>query len=262
MALSVQSVTGWVASNYKRFLRSFLPRGAAWNKNPDSVIDQFLSALAEELARIDARSYVLRDESDPRLASELLLDHERDLGLPNECTELGVTIQERRAAAYTQTIALGKQTKAYFIEIAAAFGYTITITEYTPFWSGVGVSGDPAGDQHVLFYWTVNIDSTVDPVLFLSGASESGDSLQKLAGYNAIGCLIQKYKPAHTIVNSTISGPDFSIAFGDSFDSIPSDALTSFSGAFSGYPFSSAFDVLIGGAFSKDAFDSNFVIPL
>jgi len=258
----IQSLSGWTAADYTRFLKSFLPRGAAWNINPDSILGEFMQALADELARIDARSYVLRDESDPRLASELLLDHERDLGLPNECTEEGTTIQERRAAAYTQMISLGKQTKEYFQDIAEAFGYTITITEYTPFWTNIGVSGESIGDQENLFYWTVNIDASVEPVLFLSGASESGDSLQKLAGYDAIGCLIQRFKPAHTIVDSVVVGPPFSIEFDTSFDSIPSDGLTSFSGAFLGYAFSSAFDVLIGGAFSKDAFDSNFVIPL
>ena len=71
------------AIEYQRLLKSLMPKGKAWSNDPDSVQNQLLYGLAEELARIDARADDLVLESNPATAVELLEEHEADYGIDN-----------------------------------------------------------------------------------------------------------------------------------------------------------------------------------
>lgn len=57
-----------------------------------SVLYAVLTACADELARVDARAYNLIDEADPRTATELLPERERELAIV-----AASTVAERRA---------------------------------------------------------------------------------------------------------------------------------------------------------------------
>ncbi len=256
-------MAGFSSTDYVELLQSLLPIGKAWSKSPSSVLYQVLHGMADELARIDERALAILKERNTVTTSELLIDHERDLGLPDECAEDTVTIQERRAAAHSKTIQIGGQNKAYFIDIAAALGYTITITEYTPMWCGLAECDDPIGDQESLFYWTVNIDTAVDPIYFLCGNSESGDALITINNFDTVGCLIEKHKPAHTVLDFVIVGDGFATGFNNGFDALPFTGDQAVTGSFNGYEYSLAFDLLLGGAYSTDAYstDFNVIIP-
>jgi len=252
------------AKSYLRLLQSLLPLGRAWNRDEGSALTEFLYGEAEEFARVDKRSDDLLQERDTRYASELLVDHEIDLGLPDSCSTLSETIQERRSAAHAKLIALGQQNPAYFIEIAAAHGWTITITEFTPFWCGLGVCGEPCGDQDVIFHWLVTIDLSggSEIIYFLCGSSESGDPLSFIAGTSSMICLLNKYKPAHTVLMFDFSGPAFDWAFDDAFDSFFHGAgIDDFIDGAYYHAFSPAFDVKYGGAFDADAYGIGFLQP-
>lgn len=113
---------------YARQLRQLLPPGRLWNLEPDSVLSKLLLGAAEELARVDARGLVLVEESDPRTATETLAEWERLLGLPDEdVLEVPATTEARRQAVVSKLLKAGGQSRAYYITLAAACGYVVTI---------------------------------------------------------------------------------------------------------------------------------------
>lgn len=247
-------------TEYLRLLQSLLPFGRAWNRDDDSNMSKFLLAQADEFSRVDSRSDDLLQERDTRYSSELLIDHEIDLGLPDECSRNGQTISERRLAAHSKLIALGQQNPAYFIELAAAYGWTITITEYTPFWCGLGAMGDMCGRQEVIFYWKVSIAFSGEVVYFTSGSSEAGDPLTFVPGTSSLICMLKKYKPAHTTLIFDYTGPGFDRGFSSGFDSLPSEEDDYLEGGFD-KGFSIGFDVHYGGGFDKNGFGDGFERP-
>lgn len=247
------------ATDYLRLLQSLLPRGRAWRFKSGSSFTQFLQASADELARIDARSFDLLNEADPRITDELLTDWEKEYDLPDDCFLADKSITERRQDIFSKLITVGQQYRQYFIDIAAALGYTITITEFTPFWMAIGAMGDSIGEQTNLFWWRINI---ID-----SGSSSGAFNNEFGKGFNVfdlsfdnLECLFNKLKPAHTRLLFDLVGPEFNKAFDFSFDSLPSDEIGSLEGAF-GRGFGQGFDVANGGAFSKDDFGEGFNRP-
>lgn len=249
-------------TEYLRLLQSLLPKGRAWNRDEGSVLTEFLYGETDELSRVDGRSDDLLEERDTRYASELLIDHEIDLGLPDECAELPQTITERRRIAHSRLITLGQQNPAYFIELAAAYGWTITITEYKPFWCGVGAIGDPCGDQEVIFYWKVTIEyGGGDIIYFTSGSSEAGDPLSFIpVAATSLICMLNKYKPAHTTLLFDYSGPEFGKGYSSAFYSLPSGEDDYLEGSF-WREFGAGFDVHYGGEYDKDALSGDFRKP-
>lgn len=71
---------GLGAEAYARMMAALLPPGRLW-RLVDGVLSKLLLACADELARLDARVDDLLDEADPRTASELIPEYERELGL-------------------------------------------------------------------------------------------------------------------------------------------------------------------------------------
>lgn len=241
---------GRSATEYTKLLQSLLPRGRVWTRDWGSVLKQVLHGQSDELSRVDGRSEDLVFERDTRNTNELLTDWERDLGLPDECSQDGATVSERRKEVNAKFTQKGRQDKQYFVDIALALGWTITITEYTPFICGVGVSGEFCGDSEVIFQWTINVNATETTIFFTSGSSESGDPLSELAGVETLICTMNRLKPAHTQLFFQFFGPGFSKGFNSGFDSIPSDIIENLTGGF-GKGFSDGFPVAHGGGFSN-----------
>jgi len=249
-------------TEYLRQLQALLPIGKIWNREEDSGLTEFLHGEAEELARIDGRSTDLLRERDTRYTLELLTDHEIDLGLPDECSEEGETIEERRRMVHGKFIAFGQQTPAYFIELAAAYGYTITITEFSPCWCGDAAAGEPCGGPETIFYWKVTIEYAGSSVVyFTSGSSAAGDLLSFVSGTIGLMCILNRYKPAHTTLIFKYSGPAFDRSFGRGWDSLPSADSYYLEGAFA-YAFGPGFNVQFGGGFAAKAFGDGFKRPI
>jgi uncharacterized protein YmfQ (DUF2313 family) len=244
-------------NQYARLLKSLLPRGRAWNKE-DPILSQLLSGKAVELARVDSRVDDLLRERDTRTTVELITEHEEDFGLAAGSQ----SISQRQVSLNTKLKATGSLMPSYYIALAAALGYTITIELYTPAWAGLWTAGQPCGDQQNLFYWTINIHIiTSEPPAF--------------ATYDDLIDLLIHRIPAHTKVIYKLYGPEYSYAFSSAFSSMPSmnqskgSFYTSFSSAFDNVTtgkmngafhtdFSSAFNTCYAGAFCAPAFDWSF----
>lgn len=192
------------AEQYRDQLKALMPPGQAISRDPGTTIDDLLLALAEEWARIDARGNELTVDVNPVTTNELLADWERVAGLPDTCGGAqSSTLQGRRADLVARLSATGGQSRAYFIAVAAALGYTITITEFRPFRVGFSAAGDGLTNGDWAFTWRVNApDTTVSA--FRVGLSTVGEPLS-VWGNERLECAISKLKPAHTILQFAYS---------------------------------------------------------
>lgn len=166
----------------------------------NKILGKILMAFAIELERLEQRVSVLIKEAVPGLSRELLSEWETDLGLPDQCSPLATTIEERAQVAHAKYTGnyFGQSTQ-FFIVYAESLGATIRVKEYTGIGSafrvnvnrvdrtpGIGtpterVFGSRLWSIGSKFKWIVYIDSV------------SGD-----VSIEQIKCRIRQLAPAHT----------------------------------------------------------------
>lgn len=186
------------AADYAQQLRSLMPPGLAWYNPAGSVGDQDIEGEAEELARIEARAICLvLKEFYAQSTRELLPEFEEEYGLPDPCTTLGATYEERIANLLRKIRAIGGQNKQYYIDLLAAIGIDITITEFRPFRAGLNRAGDRCFGRKWMFVFLVTGPS-VRIFRFRAGRNSAGDRLRYWPSNAVIECIINRYKPAHT----------------------------------------------------------------
>lgn len=183
---------------YGQLLKNLLPSGAAFIREPGTNLEQLLLGLAVEFSRVEARADVLAREVNPLNSIELLPDWERATGLPDKCSgQLETTLQGRRSAVIAKLSSTGGQSIQYFVDTAAALGYTITVTEFQPFQVGISAVGDALTNGAWQFAWQINAPETTS-VFFRVGLSAVGEALQTW-GNDTLECKIRQLAPAHTI---------------------------------------------------------------
>jgi uncharacterized protein YmfQ (DUF2313 family) len=227
---------GWVPHSADDYLQAFnrlLPQGLAWNRDIDSVQQQLWTGLNDYWGDVDANAALLLTiESDPRQTLQLLPDWEHAWGLPDPCVAEPMSVDARRTALLTKMTMLGGQSRQFFLDVATALGYTITITEYAPYMCGISRCGDTTiedqaaggdgyhyrwelGPPESRFVWTIHV-SAVRYSQFICGASECGiDRLLSFALATDLECVFRRYKPAHTEIvfdYSQLGSLDFSDA--------------------------------------------------
>jgi uncharacterized protein YmfQ (DUF2313 family) len=186
------------SEDYKSQLLKLQPLGFAWSTEKKSNWVKLLSALAEELGRVDARSQNLVDEIIPHTTSEAITDWERVAGIPDLCLQLRATLAIRRADLVAKLSARGGASPQYFIDVAASLGYTITITEFDAFRVGRDVTGSPLNGEGWEYNWRVN--SALNTVTYFRASQNSaGDRLAEW-GNERLECIITARKPAHTVL--------------------------------------------------------------
>ena len=186
------------ADDYLAHLQALLPPGPAWPRAADAALTRQLAGLALELARVDARAAAVVEEADPRTTAELLLDWERVAGLPDPCVVTAgdeQTTAQRRDALAARLTLLGAQTPAYYLALAGALGYAITITEFH--------AGSVEDDVDYALYGTDwnfawQVDAALATVVELTVEDGVGDALATW-GNAMLECVITRFKPAHTL---------------------------------------------------------------
>lgn len=181
---------------YAAQLQALLPSGEAWPRDPDAVLTRLLTALASELAAVDARARELLAEAHPLTASETLTEWEAEYGLPDACAGAADGLEARRAAVHQRMIARGGQSPKYFRGVAAALGYEITIETFPPMTVGSACT-DALNTDPWCFVWRVNAPAvTVREMACGSGCDEAIRNW----GNQALECVIRRLAPAHTNV--------------------------------------------------------------
>jgi uncharacterized protein YmfQ (DUF2313 family) len=132
-----------------------------------------------------------------------LTDWERVLGLPDECAGgLGQTIAERMAAAVAKVRERGGQSRDYFIGVAAALGYEITIEEFDAH-SCVSACNQPI--RHEDWRYALRVRAPETTVRWFTCVSGCSDPLASW-GNALLECVLNRLKPAHTHLIFTYGG--------------------------------------------------------
>lgn len=182
--------------DYRAALAALLPTGAAWPRDTGSTLMLLLRAMAAEFERLDGRAAQLLAETDPASTTELLPDWERVVGLPDPCVTQVQTVAERRQALEGRLTSVGGQSRAFFIQLAARLGYTITIDEFASAAAATAAGITFTGDEWA-HTWRVNVPSVVGVTWFRVGAGAVGEPLRTW-GNEVIECQFNRLKPAHT----------------------------------------------------------------
>lgn len=233
--------------DYAAAFASLLPQGQAWPRSLDSVLMQVVYGLMQTNGYVDGRAAdLLERESDPRQTIELLPDWERNWGLPDPCYSAPQTIAERQQALVMRMTMEGAQSRQFFINAAAQIGYTITITEYRPFFIAMdgcgdcrvygqlpptpmrnqwnqpimGARGDAPVQQGELsewpnyglgplenrYYWTVHVASA-KLTWFRCASGQCGvDPHLRIGIADDLECLLNRWEPGHTHIIFDYSG--------------------------------------------------------
>lgn len=195
---------------YLHHFKSLLPTGPAFAQQKDTALEAILSVFAAEFNKIDARSQILIQESDPRTTLEMLEDWERAAGLPDPCVGADATFQERRDSLVQRITSRGGQSKDFFISVAEKMGYEISIQEHRPFICsksrcGTAETGTVTDDEIIRFHWTINI-TNARLTNFRTGVSRCGESLGKFSRAEDLECIFSRIKPAHTVMHFNYEG--------------------------------------------------------
>jgi uncharacterized protein YmfQ (DUF2313 family) len=184
------------ATDYLWQFQRLLPRGRVWQRGWGTVQAADLLTLMPTWARLHTRAGEVIAETFPcSVAAEMLPEWEATLGLP-DCEALG-TIQQRQAAVCAKFSMRGGQSIQYFIDLAAANGFTITITTYSAFRVDMNRVEDPLYDSAWDYAWMVT--SPAETVVYFRTDVSLVEEPLASWGNAQLECLIEKYAPAHTI---------------------------------------------------------------
>lgn len=190
------------AADIQQAMMRLLPRGRVWRRDPGSNLAALFLALAPTYVRnMQSASQVLVDAS-PATTSNLLVEWENSLGLPDACTAANPSVEQRQAAVQAKWGARGSLTIAYFTTLAANLGYTITITEFTPYTVDMPCD-EPLLEPEWAFMWQVSAPEIV--TFYFSVDESSVDDPLEIYDSGELVCRITTDAPAETIVFFTFS---------------------------------------------------------
>ncbi|ALR75850.1 YmfQ family protein [[Enterobacter] lignolyticus] len=182
--------------DYAGALGALLPTGRVWPLASKTVQAAVLRALGSAFQRSDADAINLIAGAFPPTATSMLPEWEATLGLPDDCAIGEIDgVSDRQRMVVAKLISTGGLNRDYYIRVAAALGYTITITQFRPSMCGMSVCGDALNGDEWPFTWQINAPQTTIKYA-LSGASYCGDSLSSW-GNKQLECAITKIAPSH-----------------------------------------------------------------
>lgn len=151
-----------------------------------AVLDRIASS-AEQLLRI----------LSPATAGVYLVDWERVLGV-TPATD--ATVAERISECLYRLRAQGRLDKQYYIDLASAIGYDISITELKPLMAGWMQAGDRVLANAVRWIWQVTIDGGFTQYA-RAGAMAAGDPIMWFRDKAKLVAMLEELKPAHTMID-------------------------------------------------------------
>jgi uncharacterized protein YmfQ (DUF2313 family) len=163
---------------------------------PGDMWPLWLLPMATEISRFEGLAEDQVEEVDPRDATYLLGDYIRMLGPdPYGRDSVPLTTSQEQLLAYQRLTSRGGQSIQYFIDLAAAFGVAITITEGTVTVCGSGRAGNVCSVTPQQFYWLVTLPET-EVIPAVCGAAVCGDLMGAIAASPVVP-VIERDQPAH-----------------------------------------------------------------
>lgn len=184
------------ATDYLWQFQRLLPRGRIWQRGWGTLQPEHLLTLMPTWARLHTRAGEVISETFPcTVSADMLPEWEATLGLP-DCEPLD-TIQQRQAAVCAKFAMQGGQSIDFFIDLAAAHGYTIAIETYSAFRVDLNSAEDPLYDAAWDYAW--NVVSALDTYVYFEADRSHAEEPLVAWGNEQLECLIRTYAPAHTI---------------------------------------------------------------
>ena len=176
------------AADFQAGVQRLMPRGRAWPLELSTLFAAVCGAIGDGLMALHASSVnLLITESDPSLCIALLTDFETDYGLPDAAAPASPSSAERHAVLMARIQSLGGASVGYLESVAAAMGFSVTITEYRPFYAGVAAIGvAPVVDDRWSDAWLMTVPSGGMP----AWASDTSE----------LAWWIGQIQPAHLVV--------------------------------------------------------------
>lgn len=162
------------------------------------LVSAAIKAEANALSTAESSADSIRRAMRPD-SGEGLADWEQLLGLPDPCLHgAPQTTRQRVNAVVSKWQGQGGQSRPFFIELAKALGYSITIDVFRPARAGLARAGDPINGGDWAFAWRVNAPAvTVIPAA--AGLSSAGEALSAW-GNEVLECRLSQLKPAESIL--------------------------------------------------------------
>ncbi len=187
------------ASEYVGMLKELLPHGPAWPRGDStSLYALMFEVWGAELARVDARARALITEDDPRFAIETFQEWLDEWGLPDDCIKTWSNANDStlRKLLLWKIQTVGSQNWQFFVDLAAMFGYVITVDEFNRH-SVRSRTSDVLSEEMWPHTWRVNVLAAQGSAMTYHEVT--GDAKEPLAwwGDSLIECLIKRYAPAH-----------------------------------------------------------------
>ena len=184
----------FTAADFLALAQALLPPGQAWPRDESALITKLLSGISGETSDFHNQAVnFLEFEANPYTTTVLLPDWEAAFGLPDPCVPQPQTLQQRRNALVGRLAADGGQSIAYYIAVAAAVGFLVTITEYRPYTCETPVD-QPIYDDAWRF--ALGIHAPAETVVPFTCQSGCDDPLQ-VWGNELLECTIKRIAAAH-----------------------------------------------------------------
>lgn len=171
--------------DYTNALLNLLPSGPAWSRETDSVRYRLVSALAEAYRGSDSAARELLAGAFPATVDALTEEWYESLGLYSDC---GVRPPQDQSEAVCfimgKLLATGGQSREYFVALAKAMGFRVTVEEFRTPLCGFSSCGSAVLNAGRFWSWLVTVEET----------GEERTTLTYLK------CLFRKFAPAHTEV--------------------------------------------------------------
>ena len=186
-------MTGRSSEEYQAALLDLFPPGPAFPRNAASVRGKLMLAIGDGLSRAEqlAHDLVVR-EGDPRSATFMFPDWVAMTGVEPQPTHA-----ETLALVMARIQGLGGQSADYFVAIAAALGFTITVVKHRPRRHGAPM-GPPHAGRDWAFVWDV-ISPLTTRHMRNHGTARMGEPYSTW-GNAVLERIIRRYAPAHTLV--------------------------------------------------------------
>lgn len=186
--------------DFQQAALNLLPSGPAWPRDLAGILARAMGAIGDLFASFHHDAAVIVDsELYPPSTAALLAEWELDYGLPDPCTPQPQTVEQRIQALLAKITDLGSLSRQKYIDLAAALGFTITITEFRPF-TCLGDCISPITGPEWRFVWQVNAPTTT-----LSLLTCRGDCISPLRSWGnvPVECAIKRRnRPSRTVIFS------------------------------------------------------------
>ena len=160
----------------------------------------FLLGVGIECSQAESYIYAFVDQFDINITENFINEWESVVGIPDSCFSGTGTLEERQRDVIAKISSFGVSTEQQFIDLAAQYGYTITIEHRnfnsTPFDMlfdyPLGSGADAGKFTMFVIFQGVSTPQNIFDMQF-NYIFEDGP-------YNIVICLFNKLKPANTLI--------------------------------------------------------------